>query len=203
MTFLDIAVSEMNPQPWQVKTEADEHAWMGETFRRVTGGWHVIEDVAAGRQLDSNAQRALDLHIERLKPAAERVYEDMRMKLATAPAPPPPEQDYGARLKVWLLSPGYQLVGGPCVSGLITQAATGEAEGVVLFGIGAVLFLLVPPALRQGVTVPRTLTSVGFIVMASVAVVVSLLVSGLGLALLAFALLVGAFLLGQRTPVKP
>lgn len=122
--YLDMAVGEMNPPPRRVESDADKHAWMDETFRRVMGGWQVIEDVAAGRSLDSTARQTLDIHIERLKPAAERVYEDLRMKLATAPAPPPPEQDYGERLKAWASSPGYGLLGGPFLSGLVTQTAT-------------------------------------------------------------------------------
>ena len=180
MVYLDIAVAEMNPAPTEVETDADEHAWMNELFKRVAGGWHVIESAAAGRTLDSRARETLDSHISRLKPPVERVYEDLRMKLAITPAPPAPTPDYGERLKAWTLSPGYQLLGGPCISGAITQAVMGQSRGLLLFLLMAVVALLVPPAVRPAPAISYTRVSIAFIVGASAAVVVALIAGGLG-----------------------
>lgn len=80
--YLDIAVDEMNPEPKQVESDEDEHAWMDETFKRVAGGWFYVQDAVAGRPLDERGRQALDVHVNRLKPAAERVYEGLRMKAA-------------------------------------------------------------------------------------------------------------------------
>jgi hypothetical protein len=199
MVYLDIAADEMNPAPREVESDADQHAWMGEMLRRVSGGWHVIESAAAGRTLDSRERETLESVVQRLKPPAERVYEHVRLKLATAPEPPAPTPDYGARLKTWTLSPGYQLLGGPCLSVAITQAVMGESKGIVLFVVLAALALLIPPALRRPPAVSYTRVSVAFIVGASAAVVVAFVAGGLGVALLIFAVVVLAFLAGRNS----
>jgi hypothetical protein len=199
---LDITVNEMNPEPRQVETDEDEHAWMDETFKRVLGGWHVIEDAAAGRTLDSTHEQMLRHHITRLKPAAERVYEDIRLKLATAPpaAPlPAPRRGYGERVLRWLRSPEYALLGGACIGPAIAQLVTGESNGFWVFVALALVFLLVPPALTRPPTMTYTRISVAFIVAGSGVVVAALLLGGLGVALVAFALVALAFLAGRRS----
>jgi hypothetical protein len=197
VVYLDMAIAEMNPEPTVIETDDDQHAWMNEMFKRVAGGWHVIETAAAGRSLDSRARETLNSLVARLKPPAERVYEDLRMKLAITPEPAVRRPDYGERLKAWTLSPGYQLLGGPCIGGVITQAVMGQSKGLVLFLVLTVLALLIPPALRSLPAISYTRTNIAFIAGASVAVIVATAAGGVGIGLLVFALVVLAFLAGR------
>jgi hypothetical protein len=202
MLALDTAVAEMNPAPRSAETEADEHEWMNETFKRVMGGWHVMEKAAAGRPLDTSDSRTLEVLLEQLKPAAERVYEDARMKLAMAPPAPVPAQDYGARLRSWFGSSVYQMVGWPCVAAAIQQAVVADGKGLAVFIAVAVVGLLVPPALGPVSAISVTRANVAFIALASVAVLATLVAAGLGVALLVFAVVVLAFRAGQHSPVS-
>lgn len=195
---LDMTVAEMNPAATEVHTDDDEHAWMNDVFKRVGGGWHVIEDAASGRPLDSRAIETLEHHIAKLKPAAERVYEDIRLKLATASPPPVAPRRYGQRLREWVLSPGYQLLGGPCLGGVLTALVTGERTGWLVFAALAVALAMLPPFRSRPPVITYTRASIGFVVIATITVVTLLIVIGLGWAFAAFALLAVVFMLGQR-----
>jgi hypothetical protein len=198
MVALDFAVEQMNPAPREVRTDADEEAWLNETFKRVMGGWHTVEAAAAGRSLDGRELQTLGYVIERLKPACELVYEDVRMKLATT-SPPQPAADYGDRLQAWMVSPTYQMLGWPCIGGAIQQAATGKSDGLALFIAAAVLGLVVPPAVRPVAISRLTLTSVAFIVVTSAAVVLALVFSGIPLAVGLLVILMLAYLAGRHS----
>jgi hypothetical protein len=197
--YLDMAVAEMNPPPRQVDSDADEHDWMNETFTRVAGGWHAWEDAAAGRQLDARGRETLDIHIDKLKPAAERVYEDLRLRLATAPPPPPTELDYAGRLKRWLATPYYGVVGGASLGGVLGGLFGEDHSGIAWFLALLLAVTFLPPIHARVPKLTYTRASGAFVVIATVTVVVSMLVGGLGIALVLFALLTLAFLLGQRT----
>jgi hypothetical protein len=138
-----MAVEQMNPEPTDVHTDDEEHAWMDQMFRRVAAGWNYWEDAATGKPLDARGSEVLTLHVERMRRAADRVYEDLRMKLATAPPPPAPVPSYPDRVARWTLSPAYALFGGPCLAGIITAAATGTGAGVGVY-------LLLAVAIRAG-----------------------------------------------------
>jgi hypothetical protein len=177
---LDVAVDEMNPQPREIHTDEDRMAWMGETLKRVSGGWHVIERAASGHSLDSNDKRTLELVIERLKPAAERVYEDLRLKLATTPPPPAPARVYWQRVGDWVQSSGFQLLGGACLSTALAGVLSGQGVAAAVF---FVLFLaggLLPPALASLPAITFTRASIAFTVVTTVASVVLLVAVGLG-----------------------
>jgi hypothetical protein len=199
MAALELTVQEMNPEPQEVTTES-EHAWMNDVFMRVAGGWHVVEKAAAGQQLSSSEQQTLGSVLDRVKPAARHVYEDVRLKLALAPEPAAPPLDYGQRLVQWFKSPGYQALGWPCVAGVVQQAATGESAGLAMFIAGGTIGLLVPPAVTPEAVFSYTRASIFFIVLASVAVLVALILGGLLVALGVFAVAALSFIAGQRSP---
>ncbi len=193
---LDWAVEEMNPEPALVESDEDEHAMMDQVFRRVMSGMHALEDASAGRSLSSTAQQALEYNTSRLKSAAEKVYEAVRLKVAMASAPSATTHDYGQRLKRWIISPGYQLIGGPSISGLITQLARTATKGVALFFALAILAALVPPALPGLPSFTYTRALAGFIVTACAAVVIALIVGSLAGAFLVFLLAMVSFSAG-------
>jgi hypothetical protein len=200
--YLDVAVAEMNPAPRQVETDADEHAWMDDTFRRVAGGWHVMETAAAGRTLDDLGRRTLEIQVERLKPAAERVYEDLRLKLATAPPPPEPTPAYGQRLQTWVNSPTFALIGGPCIAGVVTAIVIGKGAGLGVFLALTVALAVLPPLWGHLPRMTYTTSSLVFAGLMAAVVIVLLVTVGLVAAVGAFVLLVLAFTLGQRTTVS-
>jgi hypothetical protein len=82
--YLDLAVAEMNPPPRHIANDEDQHVWMNHTFLRVGANLHLLEKAAAGRRLDPDEAERLDYHVEKFKPAATRVYEDVRLKVANA-----------------------------------------------------------------------------------------------------------------------
>jgi hypothetical protein len=123
--LLDWAVSEMNPQPREVLSDDDEQAWMNDTFKRVMGGWHYWEDAAAGRSLNIDGRRALDVLIDELRPAARRVYEDVRLKLASAPPPVLAPRPYPARVLGRPMEPGERNTGRATLDRLLQS---GESE---------------------------------------------------------------------------
>ena len=199
--LLDWVVEEMNPAPVHVESEEDEHARVNQMFKRLMSGMYALEDAAAGRELSGYAADALTFSVERIKPAVDKVYEGIRLKVALAPAPVP-RADYGVRLRRWVLSPGYALVGGPCISGVITQVVQDKGKGAVLFLLLAIAAAVGPP-LREGL--PRltyTRVSLGFVVIASAAVVVALVTASLGVAFLVFLLAVVAFVAGDYTGAR-
>jgi hypothetical protein len=81
----------MNPPPRQVETDEEHEGRIDELFKRVVGGWDAIASAVSGGRLDETGCHMLDYHLRQLKPAAERVYEDIRLKVATAPPPPEPQ----------------------------------------------------------------------------------------------------------------
>jgi hypothetical protein len=198
MIALDYAVQQMNPAPREVLTDADEEAWLNETFKRVMGGWHTVESAAAGRALDRRELELLGYLVDRLKPASELLSEDLRMKLATA-MPQDAPADYGERLRAWLTSPTYQMLGWPCIGGAIQQAATGKSDGLAVFIAAAVVGLVVPPAVRPVPISRLTLSSVAFIAVTAVAVILALIFSGLPLAVGLLVILMLAFLAGRHS----
>lgn len=200
ITVLDVMVEETNPAVRLINTDEDEHARFDEMFRRVAAGLHVLETAAAGRDLDNTNREMLELLVTRAKSAAEHVNEGIRMRLATLVEIPAAGADaYSTRLRGWLVSPAYALIGGPAIGGLLTQFATGERAGRLLFLGVAVLGLVIPPAVRKPVFIlPRSRASAAFIALATAAVVVALLLEGLLAAVALFAVASAAFILGRH-----
>jgi hypothetical protein len=198
--LLDMAVEQMNPPPREVETEADREAWFNETFMRVAAGWHVIEDASAGRAVVGEHGRLyLEVHEDKLKPAAEKVHEALRMQLATAPAPTP---SYGQRMQRWVGSAGYGLTGGPCIAGVLSGALTGQAAGFGGFIVLGVVFALVPPFIAQLPVLPYTRRYTVSAVLAAVLCAAVLVGFGAWVALAAFLLLAVGFVLGQWVSVE-
>ena len=106
---------------------------------------YAMEDAAAGRQLSGTEADSLTYNVERLKVAAGKVDEAVRLKVAMAPPAAVPTPDYGKRLQTWVLSPGYALVGRPCISGVITQLVQDKGRGAALFLVLTVLAAVLPP----------------------------------------------------------
>jgi hypothetical protein len=195
--YLDMVVREMNPAPQEVETDEEEHAWMDEAFKRVAAGWYYVQDAVAGRPLNERARQTLDIHVSRLKPAAERVYEDLRMKLATAP-PVAARTTYGERLRRWVISPGYALLGGPCVAGAVTGIVQGQHAGLGVFIGLAALFGLVPPFVASLPEVTFSGASWLYAILTSAVVVFVFSAVGVVAAIVAFVILTTVFILGQR-----
>jgi hypothetical protein len=184
----------MNPEPTTIDSDEDFHAYANETFSRVLAGMHIIEDAVSGRTLSSEHRRQLERHIERLRAPAERVYEDMRLKLATASEP----TTYGSRLKAWVVSPWSQMFNWPFIAVALTQAAQGKVGGLVAFVGAAALLTFVPPLIDgPPPTLQRERASIAFIVAATVVVVALLLLFGLLAAIVGLVICIAAFLLGQ------
>jgi hypothetical protein len=200
--YLDVAVSQLNPAPRRVETDEEEHAWMDETFKRVAAGWYDVQDAAAGRPLKERSRQVVDIHVDKLKPAAERVYEDLRMKLATAPPPPEPTPTYWQRLCAWVNSPAFALLGGPCIAGVLTALVIGKGAGLGVFLALAVVLAVVPPLWAHLPTMSYTTSSLAFAGLMVGVVIVLLVEVGLVAAVGAFVLLVLAFALGQRTTLS-
>lgn len=198
--LLDLVVQEMNPAPRDVQTEDEEHAWLDETFRRVAAGIHVIENAAAGRPLDARSREVLEHYEQKLKPAAERVCADLRLRVATAPPPPAPRPGYGRRLHDWVLSPGYALFGGPCLGAALVGVASGTLAGLGAFLVVAVAIALVPPFVAHAPAMTYTRASVTFGVLTAVVTAGVMVGFGYGLGLLVFLLLTVVFMLGQHVP---
>lgn len=200
--YLDVAVSQLNPAPRWVETDEEEHAWMDETFKRVAAGWYDVQDAAGGRTLNERSRQVVDIHVDKLKPAAERVYEDLRLKLATAPPPPEPTPTYGQRLRAWMKSPTFALIGGPCIAGVLTAIVIGKGAGLGVFLALTVVLAVVPPLWAHLPRMTYTASSLAFAGLVAGVVIVLLVTVGLVAAVGAFVLLVLAFTLGQRTPVS-
>jgi hypothetical protein len=196
--FLDMAIGQLTPAPREIQTEDEQHARMDELFKRVLGGWHVLEDAAAGRPLDEQGRKTLAIHIEKLKSPAEHVYSDLRLKVAMAPPPPEPTAGYGVRLRSWVLSPAYALSGGPCIGGALTGLVSGQHAGLGVFVALALGLALLPPFASHPPAVSYTTSSLAFAGFTTGAVVVLLVKVGVLAAVAAFALLAIAFALGQR-----
>jgi hypothetical protein len=196
--FLDMAIGQLNPAPREIQTEEDQHARMDELFKRVLGGWHILEDAAAGRPLDAQGRQTLAIHIEKLKPPAEHVYADLRLKVAMAPPPPALTPGYGERLRSWVLSPAYALLGGPCIGGVLTGLVNGQHAGLGVFIALAVALALLPPFASHPPALSSTTAPLAFAGFATGAVVVLMVRVGVLAAVAAFALLAIAFMLGQQ-----
>lgn len=190
--LLDWAVDEMNPSPVVVESHDDEHALMEQIFGRLTSGIDAMEAAAAGRQLSDAAKQSLAYNVDRLKQAAEKVFEAVRLKVATSP-PPAPTLGYGQRLRTWVLSPGYALVGGPCIGAVVTQLAQQEGKDVIPFLVLAVAAAVLPPFRSALPTLTFTRVSIGFVVVTCTAVVVALVAGGLPAAFLVFLLALVGF----------
>ena len=143
-------------------------------------------------------RRTLAVHIEKLKPPAEHVYSDLRLKLAMAPPPPAPTPGYGVRLRSWVLSPAYALIGGPCIGGALTGLVGGQRAGLGVFIAVAVALALLPPFASHPPALSSTTAPLAFAGFATGAVVVLLVKVGVLAAVAAFALLAIAFMLGQQ-----
>jgi hypothetical protein len=195
--YLDMAVEQMNPEPTEVHSDDEEHAWMGQMFRRVAAGWNYWEDAATGKPLNERGREVLHIHVERMRQSADRVYEDLRMRMATAPPLPAPVPSYPERVANWAVSPAYALLGGPCLAGIITAAATGTGTGVGVYVLLAIAFALAPPAAERPPALTFTATSLTFAAVTTVVVVAALIAVSFIASVIAFLALAGAYMLGQ------
>jgi hypothetical protein len=200
--YLDMTVTQLNPKPRQVETDEEEHAWMDETFKRVAAGWYDLQDAAAGRALNERSRQVVDIHVDKLKPAAERVYEALRLKLAMAPPSPEPIPTYGPRLRAWVDSPTFALIGGPCIAGVLTSIVIGKGAGLRVFLALAVALAVVPPLWAHLPRMTYTTSSLTFAGLMAGVVIVLLVKVGLVAAVGACVLLALAFTLGQRATVS-
>ena len=82
--YLDLTIEEMNPPPSRIDSDADHERRANDLFKRWAGGWDAIASAASGGRLDDIARQRLDYHVRQLKPAAEHLYEDLRLKLAAS-----------------------------------------------------------------------------------------------------------------------
>jgi hypothetical protein len=198
VVHLDVTVRETNPEPVEIVTDEDRLAAMNRALHEVSGGWHTIQRVMAGRDLSDQDRRAVELHVERIRPAAERVYEDVRLRLATAPEPPPPVPGYWQRLMSWARSPDYALVGGPSIGGVVAAISDG-ADSWPWFMLAAVVLAVVPPAVPHLASVQLTYTRVAvtFIALVTGVVVVLMLTVGFWASVGTFVGLIAAFTLGR------
>ncbi len=107
LVHLDMTVNEANPEPMEIVTEEDQLAATNRAFHQFAGGWHTIQRVMTGQSLSGDEEHTVERHVDRIRPAAKSVYEDLRLKLVTAPDPPPPVPGYLQRLASWVRSPDY------------------------------------------------------------------------------------------------
>lgn len=142
---LDLAIGQMNPKPQESHSEEDDHRYMNDLFMRVAGGWTYIEDVMAGRPLSEVGRNYIDVLVPKLKPAAARVYDDLRMRMATTP--PAPAPTYPQRLRAWTRSPGFGFTGGTCIAAIVTGAIGNNHAGLVTYAVLAIALAVVPPAI--------------------------------------------------------
>jgi hypothetical protein len=201
---LDLAISQMNPKPQESHSEEDDHRYMNDLFMRVAGGWTYIEDVMAGRPLSEIGRNYVEVLVPKLTTATTRVYDELRMRMATTPPAPAPAPRYRERLRAWTRSPGFGFTGGTCIGAIVTGAIGNNHAGLVTYAVLAVALAVVPPAIPALPVVPNTWTTRILGVVTAAVVIYVLAAVGVVASVVAFLILMLVFILGQRsTSVEP
>jgi hypothetical protein len=193
--LLDMGIQELNPEPREVRTDEDHHRWANDRFLRAMTGWDAVGAALAGHPFTSDISRhQVELLTEKMKAAADAVYEDLRYKLVNAP------RTYVQRLAAWVVSPGYGFVAGPCAVGIVTAVAQNTSAGLGVFVALAAAFALLPPIVASLPTLTLNASLVAGAVLTATAVAVVFVTVGFAASVLAGALMGSVFLLGRRSP---
>jgi len=192
--LLGMGIEELNPQPREVRTDEDHHQWANDRFLRAMTGWDAVGATLAGHPFTSDTSRhQVELLTEKMKAAADAVYEDLRYKLVNAP------RSYAQRVAAWVVSPSYGFVAGPCAVGGVTALARNTSAGLGVFVALAAAFALVPPIVAGLPTLTLNASLVAGTILTAAAVAVVFVTVGFVASVVAGVVMGAVFLLGQRS----